>query len=319
MLIWDAHACLTLHPDVDISVLDRHRRAGASFVSVNVGMDFNPLEQVMSVLASFSAQISAHPELFVAVRRVGDVAAAHAAGRLGVAFDLEGSGPLCGRPEMVELFSRLGVRQMHFAYNRDNAVAGGCHGENAGLTDLGREMVGAVNRAGVLMDVSHTGHRASMQIFEASGAPVIFSHANPAALVGHGRNIADDQIDACAATGGVICINGVELFLGDAALSPETLVDHLAYVADRAGPGHVGLGLDYAYPSDLNENPPGFDPDHWWPADAGYPSGLDTGYMAPEQFGAIAAALRARGFGKAEITGIMGGNMMRVAGQVWGD
>ncbi|MFV2092696.1 MAG: membrane dipeptidase, partial [Hyphomicrobiales bacterium] len=85
------------------------------------------------------------------------------------------------------------------------------------------------------------------------------------------------------------------------------------------GPGHVGLGLDYTYPSDFNEEPPGFEPDHWWPADAGYPAGLDTGYMAPEQFGAIIAALRARGFGNAEIAGIMGANMLRVASLVWGE
>ncbi|MHA1524958.1 MAG: dipeptidase [Alphaproteobacteria bacterium] len=319
LLIWDAHACLTLNPDVDILVLDRHRRAGASFVSVNVGMDFNPLEQVMTVLASFNAQLAARPDLFVAVRTAGDVRHARKNGLLGVAFDLEGAVPLCGRPEMAAVFSKLGVRQIHFAYNRDNAVAGGCHGGNIGLTALGREMVAAVNQAGMLMDVSHTGHRSSMEIFEVSAAPVIYSHANPAALVKHPRNIADDQIDACAATGGVICINGVELFLADPALSPETFVDHVAYVAGRVGPEHVGLGLDYAYASPLSEHPPGFDPSQWWPNDLGYPGGLDMGYVAPEQFGAIHTALSTRGFDDSEIAGIMGQNMLRVAGRVWGE
>jgi hypothetical protein len=58
-LIWDAHACLPLHEAADLAVLERHRRAGCSFVSVNVGMDMNPLAQIMKVLASFRAQLRA--------------------------------------------------------------------------------------------------------------------------------------------------------------------------------------------------------------------------------------------------------------------
>ena len=63
-------------------------------------------------------------------------------------------------------------------------------------------MVHAVNDAGLLMDCSHTGRRCSLEIMQASAKPVIFSHANPLALVEHGRNISDEQIRACAATGG---------------------------------------------------------------------------------------------------------------------
>ena len=68
-LIWDAHACLPLHPDADLAVLERHRRAGCSFVSVNIGMDMNPLDQIMPVIASFRAQLAARPDLFMPARR----------------------------------------------------------------------------------------------------------------------------------------------------------------------------------------------------------------------------------------------------------
>lgn len=73
----------------------------------------------------------------------------------------------------------------------------------------------AVNAAGMLMDCSHTGRKCSLDIMAASSWPVIFSHANPLALIEHGRNITDEQIRACAATGGVVCVSGVSFFLGN--------------------------------------------------------------------------------------------------------
>jgi membrane dipeptidase len=53
----------------------------------------------------------------------------------------------------------------------------------------------------MLMDCSHTGYRTSLDIMALSAAPVIYSHANPRALADNGRNIRDEQIDACVATG----------------------------------------------------------------------------------------------------------------------
>ena len=108
------------------------------------------LEQILPVLASFRARVQAQPDRYRLVRHVQDIERARAAGQLAVGFDLEGALPLLERPEMVTLFSDLGVRQMHFAYNRNNAVAGGCHDTPQGLTALGRRMVTAVNDAPTL-------------------------------------------------------------------------------------------------------------------------------------------------------------------------
>src|SRR3954452_25486399 len=133
-LVWDAHACLPLHPDRYVTLLRRHHAAGATFVSVNIGMDMNPLMQIFPVIASFRAQIARHADQFLQVDTVDDVLRAKAEGKLAFAFDLEGGIPLCGRPEMVALFRDLGVRQVHLAYNRNNPVGGGCYDEDVPLT-----------------------------------------------------------------------------------------------------------------------------------------------------------------------------------------
>jgi membrane dipeptidase len=318
---WEAHACLPLHPDASFEPLQRFAAQGVNYVSINVGMDMNPLEQVMSVIAGFRARIAAEPQRYALVSTMAGLDAAVAAGSLAIGFDLEGAMPLLERPEMVAVYRELGVNQIHFAYNRDNSVAGGCHDSDHGLTPLGKRMVAAVNDAGMLMDCSHTGRRSSLDIMAAARAPVIFSHANPAALVDHGRNITDAQIKACAATGGVVCINGISAFLGSDEPDAGDMARHAAYVAGLVGVTHVGIGIDIGFSQpDLDDSPPGhFDPAHWWPASAGYGAGLKRIRYAPvETWGQLPAVLQQAGMSAEEIALVLGGNMRRVATQVWG-
>lgn len=318
-IVWDAHACLPLHPDADLGVLRRHHAAGASFVSVNIGMDMNPLPQVLTVLASFRAQLRARPDLFVPVDTVAEVERAKREGKLAVAFDLEGSVPLHGRPEMVALFYDLGVRQMHLAYNRNNEAAGGCYDLDVPLSPLGRRIVEAVYACGMLMDLSHTGHRSSLDIMALGLGPVVFSHANPRALKGDRRNLTAEQIDACAATGGVVCVNGVGRFLTDPWARTPAILDAIDWLVERIGPSRVGLGIDYSYPAGgLDDEPPGLDRDYWWPRAEGYGGGLASiRIAAPEQLPEITEGLLARGYGEAEVRDILGRNMLELARRVW--
>ena len=320
MIHWEAHACLPLHPQADFSPLERLRQAGVNYVSINVGMDMNPVSQIMAVLAAFRANIAAQPERFVLARSVADIEQAAAKGQLAIGFDLEGALPLQEQAAMVALYRDLGVRQIHFAYNRNNSVADGCHDVERGLTPLGKRMVAAVNDAGLLMDCSHTGRRCSLDIMTASRQPVIFSHANPLALVEHGRNVSDEQIKACAATGGVVCVSGVSAFLGNRHPTATDVARHAAYVADLVGVQHVGIGLDISFRQDeLNDNPPGdYDPVYWWPKAAGYDRSIERmNYTPVESWQLLAAALQDVGMSAEEAAAVMGLNMVRVARQVW--
>ena len=321
MIKWEAHACLPLHPQADFAPIDRLHAAGVNYVSINIGMDMNPVEQVMSVIAGFRAHIAAHPERYVLASTVLDIEQAAAAGKLAIGFDLEGAMPLLEQPEMVALYRSLGVRQMHLAYNRNNSVAGGCHDEVRGLTPLGKKVVAAINEAGVLMDCSHTGRRCSLDIMATSSKPVIFSHSNPLALVEHGRNVTDEQIRACVATGGVVCVSGVSIFLGTRTPDADDVARHAAYVANLVGVRHAGIGLDISFhQSELNDNPPGdFDPSYWWPKSAGYDRAISKSTYPPiESWAVLGDALQRTGMTAGEAALVMGGNMMRVAGEVWG-
>lgn len=323
--VWDAHSCVPLHPDFDLAGLERHRRAGARFVSINVGMDLNPPEQILAVLASFRRQLRTRADLFVEARTAADVERAVAEGKLAVAFDLEGGKVLQGRPELVELFADLGVRQIHLAYNRNNELGGGCYDADVPLTPLGRRIVEAVYARGLFMDLSHTGRRTSLDVMELGLGPVVFSHANPRALRDDPRNVEDERIRLCAESGGVFCVTGVGRFLPDPAASSESIARCIEYVLDLVGPRHVGLSLDYEYPAgDLDDSPTAFRPDiafdraYWWPPEYGYGQGIRGIRIAtPEQLPEIAELLAARGHDDATIRAVLGGNMLDLARRVW--
>lgn len=310
-LVWDAHACFPLDPSADLSQLLRYKDIGVNFVSINIGMDMDPYEKVIQVLAGFRKYIQSHPKDYVLAQTAADIHAAKKAGKLAIAFDLEGSEPLVGNINMVSFFYDLGVRQMLLAYNKDNRASGGCMEDHIGLTDFGVRVIQEMNQVGMIVDASHMGYMASMETFETSSAPVIFSHSNPKGLRDNPRNIADEQIKACARTGGVVGINGIGDFLGDT--KSETVVDHIEYVINLVGPTHVGLGLDYVIDKqellDYLEGHPEI-----------FPPELIQDYLAfvkPEQIPEIAELLLRRGYSEEVVYGVLGGNFLRVAEQVW--
>ena len=314
-LVWDSHAGIFPHPDTDLSGLSHWRAAGVSFVSLNVVYDVMSWEETIKVLAAYRTWLEANADKYVIAGTAEDVRQAKRAGKLAVAFDLEGMNALDGDLNLVSLYYRLGVRQALFAYNLNNAAGGGCHDEDVGLTDFGRAVVREMNRVGMLVDCSHTAYRTTMEAMEISSAPVLFSHSNPKALWDHGRNIRDEQIKACAAGGGVVGVNGLGIFLGPNDTSTGTLVKHVCYLAELIGPEHVGLGLDYSYADDDLAEGLSARPDYWPPGQL-----YDTPNIKvaePKQIAEICREVHARGFSATEITGILGGNFLRVASQVW--
>lgn len=322
MTFWfaDAHSCLPVRHDSDIHQLRRHYDAGVRYVSINIGMDMNPLSQIMTTIAGFRAQLK-QSALAERAETYADIERIVAAGKIAVSFDLEGGIPLLECPDMVEVYHALGVRQIHLAYNRNNALSGGAHDPiRQGLTKLGEQVVDKIHECGILMDLSHSDEKSALDICAHSGnRPVLFSHANPTAVVPHGRNITDRAAKACAQTGGIIGVNGVARFVGDPDLSPLSLVPMIDHLVQLVGAEHVGVGLDYCYDDGIADIPADCNRQYWWPPEAGYDpiKGLSGKYTAPEAFGVLYEALEKRGYPQTAIHGILRDNLLNLIQRVW--
>jgi membrane dipeptidase len=315
-IVWDNHACLPLR-DVDdwLPELWRYHDAGVDVVTVNIGDSLVPLETLIRTAASIRHFVHAHPGQYLMGLTPGDLRAAKASGRLAVCLDLEGVHALGEQVSLVEFLYEIGVRWMLMVYNRRNLAGSGCHDPvDEGLTALGRRILAEMDRVGMIKCCSHTGYRTAHEILDSTDRPVIFSHSNPRRLRDHPRNIPDELIKACAATGGVIGINGVGLFLGDGPPTAATIVRNIDYVVQLVGAEHAGLGLDYMFRSS-EPNEPGRGSKETWPPEWGY--GRGSGFAPPEVIPEVIAGLEGLGYPAESLRLVLGENLIRVAEAVW--
>jgi membrane dipeptidase len=231
-----------------------------------------------------------------------------------VSFDIEGANAVADQISLVQLYYDLGVRWMLLAYNSNSAAAGGCQDDDCGLTDFGRRLIDEMTRVGMVVCCSHLGSRSAQEVLEYAPGPVIFSHSNPSAVRPHPRNISDALMRACAAKDGVVGINGVGPFLGDNDTRSETFVRHVDYAVQLIGPQHVALGLDHVF--DQAEVDAGMAAmKSLFPPELGYDKGMN--FVQPEQLEAIVDGLLRLGYAEGDLRSILGGNLMRIARQVW--
>ena len=305
--------------------ISEYSKAGVTWASLTVSFDpVNSIETTCKVLSATRHYILQRPDQFIFVDNVGDILRAKEEGKLGINFNFQGTNPLLGDLNLVETYRRLGVGHMLMAYNQRNLVADGCHeSSNVGLSHFGRQLIQEMNRVGMIVDATHTGCRATLDMCDVSSAPVIFSHSNARTLVDHERNISDEQIKACAKTGGVVGIVGLGLFLTDNGddVSAEVITRHIDYVAELVGPEHVGLGLDYVgtFTPEIDQANMIFyraNPDIYPPSQRYGEKPLR--FARPSVIPNIAECLLKKGYSETDIFGVLGGNFLRVCREVWG-
>ena len=159
--------------------------------------------------------------------------------------------------DALEVFYQTGLRSLGLAWSRPNAFAHGVPFKfpgspdtGPGLSDVGRQLVKACNRLGILIDLAHITEQGFWDTAGISHAPLIVTHAGAYALCPSTRNLTDNQLDAIKESDGVVGVNFHVGFLRqDGRLEPDTplseIVRHIDYIARRIGIEHVAFGSDF--------------------------------------------------------------------------
>jgi membrane dipeptidase len=300
-------------PEIDL-ILPRFHAVGVSFVALSV--DEGETQSTIAQIALTRRQIRERSDYLTLATTTSAIDQARRAGKLAVGFGFQETLPFGTDLDNVQLFYELGVRQALLAYNNRNYVADGCaEPADAGLSLFGRALVEEMNRVGMLVDGSHCGYRTTMEAMALSQSPFIFSHSNPFAVRAHYRSIKDDQIKACAETGGVVGINGVGYWVGDNDASTEAIFRCLDYTVQLVGPEHVGLGLDYIYDLDNLIQWVRAAPLRWPPYEGEWMQ--KHNYAGPEQMVELVQMMLNNGYPDEAVIAILGKNWERVSEQVW--
>jgi membrane dipeptidase len=257
-------------------------------------------------LADWNRLLDAGGCYLARVETVADLDASRARGAIGVVLGFQDSDHFRAVAD-VERFFALGQRVSQLTYNEANRVGSGCHApRDSGLTAFGAEVVAAMNRVGMAIDLSHCGERTALDAIAASKVPALVTHANCRALVPwQPRGRSDRLIRALAVTGGVMGITAVAAFVGAGRPTLDDLLAHFEHVARVAGVEHVGLGSDV-------------DVDAREPVSGRIRPFYAIRGLVPElRVYQIADGLLRRGFAPADVAGVLGGNFRRSLGAIW--
>lgn len=272
-------------------------------------------------IARFYKDFDTYSRYIRQVTCLDDIRKAKEEGRVGIIFGFQNSSPIEDDLDLVEVFHRLGVRAIQITYNDLNLVGAGCYERrDVGLSQFGVDLVAEMNRLGMVIDLSHVGHRTTMDAIETSEDPVWFSHTNPRRLCDHPRNKTDEEVKALVAKGGIVGANSFPTFLArgyDSTL--EDVLDVVDYWVDLVGIDSVGIGLDF---TELHTR----EWFNWLMAGKlkgstvfplPYPIPLPAGITRADEMPNLTAGLVGRGYSEEEVQKIMGLNVLRLFDRVW--
>lgn len=163
---------------------------------------------------------------------------------VAVILGTEGSHPLEGKVENIDVMFDAGFRMFGVTHFFDNKLSGSLHGvKKDGLTDFGRAAIKRFDEVEAIIDLAHISEKGAWQITEMSARAQVVSHTGFKGHCETPRNFNDDLMKAIAAKGGLIAVGfWPEVVCGD---TPDDIAAAIKYGIDLVGVDHVALGSDW--------------------------------------------------------------------------
>ncbi len=295
------------------------RAGGLDAVHVTITYHETFRETVLNIEA-WNRHFERCPDLIFQGHTAADVTLARDTNRTAIFFGAQN--PSCIEDDigLVQVLHTLGLRFMQLTYNNQSLLATGCYeSHDTGLTRMGREVVAEMNRVGMVVDMSHSAERSTLDAIAHSTRPITISHANPAHWHPARRNKSDTVLRELAASGGILGFSLYPHHLKDgSACTLQQFCEMVARTADLIGTAALAIG------SDLCQDQP--DSVVEWMRTGRWTKSIDFGegsaaapgfppmpgwFQSSHDFTNIEAGLTATGMHDPEVKAIMGGNWLR--------
>jgi membrane dipeptidase len=291
---------------------------GLAAVHVTIAYHEN-FREVVANIGVWNHWFQRFSDCIIPGRTADDVLSAQADRRTAIFFGFQNPSPIEDDISLVEICHQLGVRFMQLSYNNQSLLATGCYeADDSGITRMGKEVIKEMNRVGMVVDMSHSSERSTLEAIEISERPITISHANPADWHPALRNKSNAVLKALAQSGGML---GFSLYphhlKGGSGCHLEEFCEMAARTAELMGLSHIGIG------SDLCQEQP--DSVVEWMRNGRWTRNLDFGegsaanagfppqpewFQDSRDYSNIAEGLRAVGFNAEEVAQICGRNWL---------
>jgi len=304
----------------DRAIFEQLHQGGVTMVHATI-VYHEQIRETLLRISEWHRHFEQNSDLIMPVKSAGDIRLAKQLGKVGIMFGAQNCSPIEDDIGMVEVMRELNLMIMQLTYNNQSLLACGCYeAEDSGVTRFGRQVIGEMNRVGMLVDMSHSGERSTLEAIEISERPIVISHANPNTFHTAKRNKSDRVLKALGASGGLLGFSLYPFHLkngSDCTLSE--FCDMVADTAELMGIDHIGIGTDLC-----QQQPPSVL--EWmrngrWSKNIDYGEGSKSNADWPKplawfqdsrDFPNITEGLQTRGFNPEEVAKIMGQNWLNL-------
>jgi len=227
----------------EIFKINNEAKLNAIHVTIAYHEDFSEVEENVKTWDKYFKKFK---DLIFHGKNFKDIEKAYKEKKTAVFFGFQNCSPIGENIGLVEEIHKLGIVFMQLTYNNQSLLATGCYEENdSGVTRMGKEVIKEMNKLGVVVDMSHSAEKSTLDAIKVSSKPIAITHANPSFWFAAKRNKSNEVLKALAKSGGMLGLSLYPHHLKNKSnCTLESFCEMTAKTADLIGVKHIGIGSD---------------------------------------------------------------------------
>jgi membrane dipeptidase len=297
-------------------IFEINRSAGLDAVHVTI-VYHEDFDELQLEIKKWEKLFHENSDLIFLGKNFHDIDKANKENKTAIFFGFQNCSPIEDDINLVEKVHQLGCRFMQLTYNNQSLLATGCYEKvDSGVTNFGREVIREMNRVGLVVDMSHSAEKSTLDAIEFSEKPIAITHANPSFWHPAKRNKSSDLLKILSDSGGMLGLSLYPHHLKDNTnCTLDSFCEMVAKTAEIMDVKKIGIGSDLCldHPDTVVE---------WmrngsWSKSKNYGEGSKNKPGFPKQpdwfldargFSNIEKGLKKVGFSDTETHGILGNN-----------